>query len=70
MTAINAGPGISWVDVKAEVLAWQDKGRKDWTGHTIKMENDLGTSYAVVDRVEDRGDGIWRLHLIDTDSDK
>ena len=61
---MTSEPRISSVDVKSEVLACHDKSRKDWTGHTIKMENGSDVAYAIVDRVEDRGDGIWRLHLI------
>lgn len=57
---VTTRPSQPWADVQASALAWHDKGRKDWVGHSVK----LGEAHMIVDRVEDRGDGIWRLHLI------
>lgn len=54
-------PAGMWADVQADALAWHDKGRKDWIGHSVVV----GEVTAIVDRVEDKGDGWWRLHLID-----
>lgn len=56
----TVNPLQPWVDVQSSALAWHDKGRKEWVGCNVK----LGEDYFVVDRVEDRGGEVWRLHLI------
>lgn len=58
---VTRTPAGMWADVQADALAWHDKGRKEWVGHIVKA----GDIHAIVDRVEDRGDGVWRLHLIE-----
>lgn len=53
------GPTQKWADVQSDALMWHDKSRKEWVGHVVK----LGEEHMLVDRVEDRGEGWWRLHL-------
>ena len=53
-------PFQPWADIQSSALAWHDNGRKEWVGHAVK----LGELHMIVDRVEDRGGGVWRLHLI------
>lgn len=57
---VTRTPSGMWADIRSDALAWHDKGRREWVGHSVS----LGEDYAVVDRIEDRGDGVWRLHLI------
>lgn len=57
-----------YCDLHSDALAWHDKGRRDWVGHTVRIDGDVtGTAYMVVDRVSDIGEGWYRLHLIPTD---
>lgn len=53
-------PYQPWADIQSAALAWHDRGRKEWVGHAVR----LGDASMIVDRVENRGDGVWRLYLI------
>ncbi len=55
------------IELPAAALAWHDKGRREWVGHVMKIEDGNGVQYMTVDYVTDKGDGQWQLHLIPLD---
>lgn len=65
MQKMRAKPVECFVNVPANALAWHDKGRRDWIGHSVKIEEDgFAPAYMIVDRISRLDDETYRLHLI------